>query len=182
MSDHAREPIIGIYPASFDPITVAHVGIAERAARFLDELHIAVAINPAKRYAFDLDIKLDLVRRSTEHIPNASVVSLTEGLTVDYARKVGARTMIRGARSVTDFLDEIDLFGANLYVQNAIGFGPESEGFVDTQTLYALPEQDHISSSLVRTLMNTAGVEYREDRIRPLVPEPVFEEIQSRLH
>lgn len=176
-----REPSIGLYPASFDPITVAHVSIAERAARLLDKLYIAVAINPAKKYYFELDTKLEFVEKSIGHIANVTVISLQEGLTVDHARKLGARTLIRGARSVTDFLDEIELYGQNLFVQQCIGIEPSSDEFIDTQTYYTLPGQDHVSSSLVRGLMTMQGVSNRADRIRPLVPTPVFEEILTRL-
>lgn len=171
------EAVIGLYPASFDPITIAHVSIAERAARLLDHLYVAVAINPVKKYMFELDKKMELVKQSIGHITNAEVISLGQGLTVDHARRLGATTMIRGARSVTDFLDEIDLHGQNLYVQQAINIDPTSETFVDTQTYYALPGQDHISSSLVRGLMTMPEVAERSARIQPLVPAPVFEEI-----
>jgi pantetheine-phosphate adenylyltransferase len=172
---------IGLYPASFDPITIAHVSIAERAARLLDHLYVAIAVNPGKKYLFELDKKIELVQESIGHIANAEVISLEEGLTVDHARRLGAKTMIRGARSVTDFLDEIDLYGQNLYVQDAIGIRPANQTFVDTQTYYALPGQDHISSSLVRGLMGMPGVEDRTARIKPLVPEPVFEVIIAHL-
>lgn len=177
----SAEPSIGLYPASFDPITIAHVGIAERAARVLDHLYVAIAVNPGKKYLFELDKKVELVQASIGHIANAEVISLEDGLTVDHARRLGAKTMIRGARSVTDFLDEINLFGQNLHVQNAIGMDPTDSEFVDTQTYYALPGQDHISSSLVRGLMGMQGAEDRGARIRPLVPEPVFEEIATLL-
>lgn len=180
-ADINRERIVGLYPASFDPITVAHVSVAERAARLLDHLYVAVAINPGKKYYFELDKKIELVERSIGHIANTEVISLTEGLTVDHARALGVKTMVRGARSVTDFLDEINLHGQNYYVQGAVGIGPDETAFVDTQTYYALPGQDHISSSLVRGLMVMSGVEDRAERIRPLVPEPVYEEIRTRL-
>jgi pantetheine-phosphate adenylyltransferase len=175
------EPTIGLYPASFDPITVAHVSIAERAARLLDHVYVAVAINPAKKYLFELEKKVELVEQSIGHIANASSLTLEDGITVDHAKELGARTLIRGARSVTDFLDEIDLFGQNLFVQNAIGINSTDDEFVDTQTYYALPGQDHISSSLVRGLMGMAGVTNRAERIKPLVPAPVFAEILTRL-
>ncbi len=178
---HKSVEKIGLYPASFDPITVAHVSVAERAARLLDVLYLAVAINPSKKYLFELDQKMDLVERSVAHIANASVISFDQGLTVDRARTLGAQTMIRGARGVTDFLAEIELHSQNLFAQQSIGIGPTDDGFVDTQTFYALPGQDHISSSLVRGLMAMRGVDNRAERIKPLVPEPVYEEILTRI-
>lgn len=183
MSDFGKrsELAIGLYPASFDPITVAHVSVAERAARLLDHLYVAVATNPDKISLFEPDLKVDLVQRSIAHIENAETVCFKDGMTVDHARRYNARTLIRGARSVTDFLDEIKLYSQNTYLQDTLGVSPASREFIDTQTYYALPGQDHISSTLVRGLMTMAGVENRAERIRPLVPAPVFEEILVRL-
>jgi pantetheine-phosphate adenylyltransferase len=172
---------IGLYPASFDPLTVAHVGIAERAATDFDRLIVAAAINPKKKYEFDMDEKLAFLEASLGHIPNVEVTGFDSGLTVDHARRLGARWMIRGSRSVTDFLEEQELAAQNVFVQEAVGIKRGDPGFVDTQTFYAESSQDHISSSLVRGLMSFRDVEHREERIRPLVPEPVFEVILAHL-
>lgn len=180
-SPEVSKEIVGLFPASFDPITVAHVSIAERAARMLDKLYVAAAVNPAKKYEFSLEEKLAFINASIGHISNTEVIALEDGLTVDHARDLGATAMIRGARSVTDFLDEIELFGQNLFVQEGIEIGPEDSEFVDTQTYYVLPGQDHISSSLVRGLMHMPGVNNRIERIQPLVPEPVFEVVTSHI-
>lgn len=172
---------IGLYPASFDPMTVAHLGIAERAARMLDKLYVAVAVNPAKKGMFDVEERFSMVKACIEDIPGTEATVLESGLTVDHARRLGAGVMIRGARSVTDFLEEVNLFGQNLHVQQAVGMGPESADFVDTQTYYALPGQDHVSSTIVRALMLMPETEDRVERIRPLVPQPVFDVITARI-
>lgn len=170
---------IGIYPASFDPITIAHVGIAERAVRSLDKLYVAVAQHPSKNCEFTTEERLAMVQNAIKHIPNAEGILLNDGLTVDHARSLGATIIIRGARDVTDFLDEVDLFRQNIYVQNALGITPKDAAFIDTQTYYALPEHSHISSSLVRTLVTTPNVQHKMDRLQKLVPGSILDEVMS---
>lgn len=168
---------IGIYPASFDPITIAHINIAERASRTLDKLYVAVAQHPSKHSMFTAEERLSMVRSSIEHIKKAEAVLFKDGFTVDYARSLGASVIIRGARDVTDFLDEVDLFRQNIYAQQAIGINADNKIFIDTQTYYTLPEHSHISSSLVRTIIDTPNLESREDRLRPLIPTTVYNDI-----
>ncbi|MEK9195990.1 MAG: pantetheine-phosphate adenylyltransferase, partial [Patescibacteria group bacterium] len=166
----SNREITGMYPGSFDPITIAHVGIVERAANLLDRLYVAVAFNPTKNHMFDIDDRVRLVRESIGHVANAEVVCLEKGLTIDHAKKLDARTLVRGTRSVTDFLDEIQLFEQHIYLQTARGIRPGDPDFVDTQTYYALPENDHISSSFVRGLYMVEGIHNRGELIKPLVP------------
>jgi pantetheine-phosphate adenylyltransferase len=172
----------GLYPGSFDPITIAHVSIAERAAQRLDSLYVAVAVSPTKKPEFSIEDRLYFVRASIGHIANAQAIVLKEGLTVDHARELGASILVRGARSVTDFLDEIELYKQNIFVQHAVGIDPEDDRFVDTQTYYTLPNQDHIASSLVRGLMHMPGDFDRAKMIQPLVPAAVYEAVLTRLH
>lgn len=181
MSSPERREIKGLFPASFDPITIGHVSIAERAARTLDKLYVAVAVNPAKKYLFEMEEKTELVKASTDHIDNVEVLTIDRGATVDTARQLGAVTMIRATRSVTDFEDEIDLFAQNVAIQEARGIGPDHPEFVDTQTYYAFPKFNHVSSSFVRGIINIPEVEARKERIRPLVPNPVYAAILPRL-
>jgi pantetheine-phosphate adenylyltransferase len=172
---------IAIYPASFDPLTKAHLSVATRAASDFEKLFVAAAVNPGKKYEFSLAEKLDFLQASLGHIANAEVIVLSDGLTVDHARRLGARVMIRGFRGVPDFMDEQELVGQNRFVQEAIGITSDHPEYVETMPYYAEPTLGHVSSSLVRGLMKLPGVEYREERIRPLVPEPVFETILTHL-
>lgn len=187
MSEQApKHEKVGVFPASLDPIHNAHVHLAERASRLLDKLFVAVAVNPDKagKGEFSTEEKVSLTEKSLQHliVPGLVEVVIFEGsLTVDNARELGARTMIRGARSVTDFEQEINLHMSNIYAQASIGIDSDHPDFVDTQTFYRMPNEEHVSSSLVRYLMNGPNVQRREDRIKPLVPEPVFEAIVPRL-
>lgn len=182
----ARFEAIGVLPASLDPIHIAHVHLAERAASLLDKLYVAVAVNPDKagKGEFSVDERVSLANAALAHLiepGKVEVITFERSLTVDNARELGARTMIRGARSVTDFEQEIDLHMSNIYAQAAIGIVPGNPDFVDTQTFYRMPNEEHVSSSLIRYLIHGPSISRREERIRPLVPEPVFEAILPRL-
>ena len=178
----AGKEVIGLYPGSFDPIHIGHVNIAERAARGLDRLFMGIAINPAKKPLFSVDERKELIEASLGHIDEfAGVISFDEGLTVDHARELGATMMIRGDRSVDDFLEEVKLFNQNVHVQTSVGIDSGSAEFVDTQTFHTLPGFEQAESSLVRGLMGMNGVALRAERIQSLVPAPVFEAILPRL-
>lgn len=176
---------IGVYPGSFDPIHVGHVTVAERIARSLDKLIVVVAVNPDKKgkYEFDTDEKVKFVQDSIAHIDETEteVLAIEGGLTVNKARELGARTMYRGTRSVTDFEAEIELHMQNLYLQQAQGISPRHPDFVDTHSLYRLPGEDHISSSMIRYLMHAEDIENRATLIRPLVAPPIFDGVMSHV-
>ena len=91
-----------IFPASFDPITNGHLDIATRASRLFDDLVIAVYDTPAKALLFSLEERVALARASTAHLPNVRVEEYS-GLTVEFARRVGARVIVRGLRAASDF-------------------------------------------------------------------------------
>ncbi len=171
---------IGVFPASFDPLHVGHISVIERAARLLDKLYVAIAVNAAKTSEFSLEERRVFVAASIAHIENAEVVVFEKGLTADHARELGAAVMVRGMRQPDDCRSELELFGQNLIVQPA-RHGPKDDGFVDTQLYFALPGQEHISSSLIRQLMHMPASTNRLELIRPLVPEPVLLAIKAHL-
>jgi pantetheine-phosphate adenylyltransferase len=99
---------IAVYPGSFDPITNGHLDIATRAARLFDKLIIGVYDTPDKRILFSTDERVNLVKRTVVGIPNVEVTSFTS-LAVDFARKTGAKALVRGLRMVTDFEREFEM-------------------------------------------------------------------------
>src|SRR5438270_6868889 len=101
-----------IFPASFDPITNGHLDVATRASRLFDELIIAVFDRPAKNLLFTLEERVELAGAATAHLPNVRVEGYG-GLTVEYARRTGARAIVRGLRAVSDFESEFQLGHAN---------------------------------------------------------------------
>jgi pantetheine-phosphate adenylyltransferase len=97
-----------VYPGSFDPVTLGHIDILERAALLFDRVIIAVLENPGKSPLFTVDERVDLIRRSIDGMSKVEVDTFS-GLTVDYARGVGATALVRGLRAVSDFENEFQM-------------------------------------------------------------------------
>lgn len=145
-----------IYPGSFDPITLGHVDIIERSSRMFSTVIVLVAVNPNKRYLFSLDERLTLITQSLTYLPNVSVDSFT-GLTVDYARKRNAPTLIRGLRAVSDFEKELQMAHTNKSLWREL-----ETVFLATSTEYSF-----LSSSVVKEVARYGG------RVDHLVPPNV---------
>ena len=93
---------IAIIPGSFDPMTLGHVDVVERASKMFDEVVVAVMINPQKDYRFTVAEKTELAALSCAHIPNARVIS-DEGMLIDLVDKLNACAIIKGIRTIKDF-------------------------------------------------------------------------------
>src|SRR5690349_7583457 len=94
-------PRIAVYTGSFDPITLGHLNIIERASTLVDRLIVGVGINIEKQVLFSPDERVDLVRKVIPHLTNVEVHTY-DGLTVKFVRSMDARVMLRGIRSLTD--------------------------------------------------------------------------------
>jgi pantetheine-phosphate adenylyltransferase len=151
---------IAVFPGSFDPITVGHVDLVERALPLFDKIVVAVGINSQKKYLFDLDRRMDWLRAVFAHDPKVEVGSF-EGLTADYAKKIGARYLLRGLRNASDFDYEKTISQLN----NIIGDG------LETIFLIAQPGYSHISSTIVREIIKGGG------DASPFLPEEVMRDI-----
>lgn len=132
---------IALYPGSFDPIHFGHMDIAIRAARIFDELIVAVYDRPAKSVLFTVEERVALARQALADQPNLRVVPYG-GLTVEFARRIGARAIVRGLRVISDF--ELEYQMALTTVQLA----PEVE-FVCLMTRQA---HAFLSSSIVKEI------------------------------
>jgi pantetheine-phosphate adenylyltransferase len=112
---------IGVYPGTFDPITLGHMDIIERGAKLVDKLIIGVTTNIAKSPMFDDDERMDMVRREVAALgeTNIEVVGFNS-LLVDFADAQGASVVLRGIRGVTDFEYEYQLTGMNRQLNNRI--------------------------------------------------------------
>ncbi len=155
---------IWIYPGSFDPVTLGHLDIIERASRLCDTLVVAVLNNSAKRATFPVEQKLDFLSRSTAHLPNVRCESFG-GLLVDYARTLQADAIVRGLRAVSDFEMEFQLATMNRRL------APQVETvFIMTSTEYSF-----VSSSIVREVGRYGG------DISGLVPPAIHEEVKDAL-
>lgn len=93
---------IAICPGSFDPVTNGHLNIIERSAKLFDKLIVLVVVNPNKAPLFSAEERVAFLRRVTAYIPNVEIDAY-QGLLAEYARQVGACTLIKGLRAVTDF-------------------------------------------------------------------------------
>ena len=155
----------GIYAGSFDPITLGHLDIIKRAARITKKLIIAVLNNNAKKPAFSVEERLELIRKVTRDIPNVEVMSFS-GLTVDFAREQNANVLVRGLRAVTDFEYELQIAQLNHKLN------PE----VDTIFLTTSVEYSYLSSSIVKEIASYGG------DISQFVPSEVVEDVYQKLY
>lgn len=135
-----------MYPGTFDPITNGHQDIIRRAADLFESVVVAVAANPAKTPAFDLESRVEMARLVLDELENVSVTGF-EGLTVEFARRNGIAVVLRGLRAVSDFEFEFQLAGMNRHL------APE----VETMFLTPAEKFSYISSSLVREIDALGG-------------------------
>ena len=133
---------IAVCPGSFDPITVGHLDLIERAARIFDQVIVCVAINGEKRTMFTNEERLAMASAAVKHLPNVTA-ELSEGLLADFARERGACALVKGARNGIDFDWEYQLAQINRDLV------PE----LDTILLPARPCHVHISSTMVRDMI-----------------------------
>jgi pantetheine-phosphate adenylyltransferase len=158
-------PKIALYPGSFDPFTVGHLDIAERAGALFDELVIAVVHNPNKTPLFSLVDRVELVQQALAEagLSNIRVVALESGLLVDLCTDVSADVIVKGARSASDVDFEFPMAQINRELTG-----------IETTILIAAPEFSHISSSLVRQLAQNGG------DVRKYVSKPVQKLIEKK--
>jgi pantetheine-phosphate adenylyltransferase len=139
-------PVIALYPGTFDPITLGHEDIVRRAARMFDQVVVAVASAHHKKTMFTLEERLSLTREALQDCSNVQIKTF-DGLVIDFAASLGASTMVRGIRSMTDFDYEFQLAGMNRRLAPKI----------DTVFLNTLDVYQCISSTLVREVNNLGG-------------------------
>jgi pantetheine-phosphate adenylyltransferase len=150
---------IAVFTGMFDPITLGHLDVIRRAVKLFDILYVAVGINPDKREFFTQAERVELIRSLLPDEPTVRVESYA-GLTVDFVRRVGATSLLRGIRDVSDLRYEFQLAMAN----RAVG-GVETV-FIMTGDRYALT-----SSSLIRQVVSLGG-DVRS--LSSLLPEAVI--------
>ncbi len=135
-----------IYPGSFDPLTLGHVDIIERASKIVDELVVGVLNNSAKNSLFSLEERVSMIKEITESMPNVTVASF-DGLLVDYMDEIGATIIVRGLRAVTDFEYELQIAQTN-HVEN-----PKVETIFLTTSL----QYSYLSSTIVKEFASYGG-------------------------
>jgi pantetheine-phosphate adenylyltransferase len=142
MSRTRGAPTVALFPASFDPLTNGHLDIVQRSLRVFDELVVAVAINLEKRTTFTLEERMAMLHAVVGSEPGVRITSFA-GLTVDFAREVGADVVIRGVRAMSDFEYEFEMALMNKHL------------FPDVETVFLMASQEYlyVSSSRLKELV-----------------------------
>ena len=137
---------IALYPGSFDPPTRGHEDLIRRSLQLADEVVVAVAVNATKQPLFGVPERLDMLRHTLGEEPRIRFDAF-EGLVADYARKIGARILVRGLRAVGDFEYEFQMALMNRQLNPGL------------ETVFLVPAQglSYISSSLVREVARYGG-------------------------
>lgn len=142
---------VGLYPGTFDPITLGHIDIIRRAATLVDKLVIGVAINRDKGPLFDLETRVKMIEAEcselAQQIGIEIVVHPFENLLIDCARDVGAQMIVRGLRAIADFEYEYQMVGMNRKLDDTI------------ETVFLMAEAEHqaIASKLVKEIARLGG-------------------------
>lgn len=155
---------IGVYPGTFDPLTLGHMDIIRRGANLVDRLVIGVTTNASKSPMFSLDERMATVKREVAGIAGVSVISF-DSLLMDFAAEQGASIVIRGVRGVTDFEYEYQLTGMNRALDDSI----------ETVFLMADVALQPIASRLVKEIALYGG------DIAKFVPPAVRDEVVARV-
>ena len=154
-----------LYAGSFDPVTNGHLNIIERAAKIFDSLTVVIAVNPNKKCLFDIDERLEIMRKVTEQFSNVNVDTFS-GLLADYVNEHGFDAYVRGLRGTTDFDNELHMAQMNARLFKG-----------DTETVFLMtdPRYSFISSSLIKEAAAFGG------SVDGLVPDYVASMIRSKL-
>ena len=153
-----------LYPGTFDPVTNGHLDIISRASKLVDELIVAVAESPQKTPLFNLEDRLRFMKEGRQGIRNVRVESFST-LLIDYAKSVGAHTIIRGLRAVSDFEYEFQMALMNRTID------PEVE------TVFMVPGNEYtfLSSRIVKEVAAYGG------KVESLVPPIVQQALEQKL-
>ena len=151
---------IAIYPGTFDPVTNGHIDIIKRACKIFDKIIVAVADNKDKKTMFDLQKRVEMMKKATSSFEKTEVKSFNT-LLVEFAKKENANIIIRGLRAVSDFEYELQMGYANKSLYSEI------------DTIYLMPNLDNafISSSVVRSILKYKG------NVSHLVPKEILKDL-----
>ncbi len=152
-----------IYPGSFDPVTLGHIDIIERASKMFDEVIIAVSYNHKKKYLCNQEERIELLEKSLRHLDNI-IIKSNDMLVVDFAKKVNSKKILRGLRAMTDFEFEFQMTLANKKL------APD----IETVFLVTNEKYSYVSSSLVKEL-----AQFNKD-ISEFAPKIVCERLKNK--
>ena len=151
-----------IYPGTFDPVTKGHLDIIKRACKIFDEIIVAVAENKDKNTMFNLEKRVNMMKKATKEFKKVKI-KYFDSLLVDFAKKEHCNIIIRGLRAISDFEYELQMGYANKSLYD------------DIDTIYLMPnlENAFISSSVVRSILK-----YKGD-VSHLISKEILEDVYS---
>lgn len=158
-------PNIAVYPGSFDPITLGHLDIIERAATIFDKVIVAVLINTEKKGFFEISERIEMIDEVTSHIPNVEVRAFS-GLLVNFLKEVEAKVIIKGLRVVSDFDYELQMANANRAMEPSI----------ETFLMMTSPKYSFLSSTLIKQIMHFGG------DLSGFVPEEIVNRLKKNYY
>lgn len=153
-----------LYAGSFDPLTLGHLDIIERAANIFDHVVVGVVVNLEKKTMFTFEERMEMIKEAVAHIPNVSV-DMCDGLLADFVNNNGFNVVVRGLRSVADFDSEQEMAQLHQYLYND-----------KTETVFLMSDSKYefISSTMAKQVITLGG---RGDM---LVPPCVLEKMKGR--
>ena len=155
---------IAIYPGSFDPVTLGHLNIIQRAANCFDKLIVCVMVNSSKHGMFTPPERVELLRRATQRFPNVEV-DYSDELLAAYARRRGAKVVVKGLRAVSDYEQEVQMAVINRKLNHNL----------ETMFLASSEKYTYLSSTIVKE-MARYGADLKE-----FIPREIVEDVQERL-
>lgn len=147
-----------VFPGSFDPLTIGHTDIIDRALPLFDEIIIAIGTNSSKKYMFDLEKRKEFIRKTYKDEPKIKVDTY-KGLTIDYCKEIDSDFILRGLRNPADFEFE-----------KAIAHTNRKMSQIETVFLLTSADTSYISSSIIRDILQNKG------DVSLFVPKAVSEE------
>lgn len=157
---------IAVYTGSFDPVTLGHLNVIERASRLFDELVVGVGINADKRALFSPEERVELLQRVVGGMANVRVETFA-GLAVSFVRECGSRVMVRGVRPLTDIAGEFTMLMANRQLD------------ADIEAVFLMADENysHVSSSLIKQIVPLSS----DEMLARFVPRQIIEPLREKL-
>lgn len=156
---------IAVYPGSFDPITLGHLDVIQRGAKVFDKVIVGVLVNVNKNGLFNIEERVELIKRATKDIPNVEVISFN-GLLIDFIKQCNATVILKGLRALSDFEYEFQMALMNTKLD------PE----IETLFMMTSAQYSYISSSAIKQVAKFKG------DLRGLVPEEVIPDIVEKIN
>ena len=169
MAPHSTDPSrTAVFTGTFDPLTLGHLDVIRRGRLLFEHVVVGIGVNPNKASLFSIEERVELVREIVASFPHVSVESFEE-LTVQFVRRIGARVILRGVRTLSDMEYE---FGMSL-TNNRL------DPFVETVFLMADGEYSHVSSSLIKQVARFGGAAALGRFVPPEIIDPIMAKMKG---